>query len=167
MVWIEAEMPGCFTVGHFIDNATSTQSIMQSYPTPAGSVRIEKMNDTFTKYHLGNNRVLHHFTAANDEHFHDHPWSFRTSILAGGYVEVIGEPREDGTMTLTTIERLAGTTHEVKASTIHKLTRLITSDCWTLIEPGPKERESGFYKVDSRGIWHRFWHEQHWRRFVP
>lgn len=140
---------------------------MQSFPTPEGIVRIERMNKTFTKYHLGDGRVLHHFTAANDVHYHDHPWPFRTSILAGGYVESIAEPQEDGRLTLTTMKRLPGTTHDVKASTIHKLTALLGTDCWTLIIPGKHERKSGFYKFDEAGVWHRFWDKRKWELIVP
>lgn len=140
---------------------------MISYPTPESILRVERMNSHFTKYHLGNGRVLHHFTAAQDEDFHDHPWPFRTSILSGGYVEIVAEPCHDGTLALATLERLPGTSHEVQAGTIHKLTRLIGSDCWTLVEPGIKVRESGFYRSDDAGLWHRYWHESEWKLSLP
>lgn len=136
---------------------------MQSYLTPEAIVRLERMNKSFTKYHLGDGRVLHHFTAANDELFHDHPWPFRTTILSGGYVEIIADLKEDGTLALTRHKRLPGTTHEVQSGTIHKLSGLLKGDCWTLIEPGKQERKSGFYKADAAGVWHRFWNQRKWR----
>lgn len=139
---------------------------MQSYSTPKDIVRVERMNKTFTKYHLGDGRVLHQFTAATDELFHDHPWPFRTTILSGGYVEVIAELKAVGKLSLTTVKRLPGTTHEVQAGTIHKLTGLLKGDCWTLIEPGKPERKSGFYKADEAGVWHRFWDQRTWRLLV-
>ncbi|QMW04953.1 hypothetical protein [Spirosoma foliorum] len=139
---------------------------MQSYSTPAGIVRVERMNKTFTKYHLGDGRVLHHFTAANDELLHDHPWPFRSTILSGGYAEIVADLKDDGTFALTTVKRLPGTTHEVQAGTIHKLCGLLKGDCWTLIEPGKPERKSGFYKADEDGVWHRFWDQRTWRLIV-
>jgi hypothetical protein len=140
---------------------------MQSYSTPEGIVRIERMNKNFTKYHLGGGRVLHHFTSANDEFFHDHPWPFRSTILSGGYVEIVAQPCDDGTLTLTTVKRLPGTTHDVQAGTIHKLIGLLKGDCWTIIEPGKHERKSGFYKADEAGVWHRFWDQRKWTLIVP
>lgn len=139
---------------------------MQSYSTPEAIVRVERMNKTFTKYHLGGGRVLHHFTAANDELFHDHPWSFRTTILSGGYVEVVAEIKQEGKLILTQVKRQPGTTHQVPAGTIHKLSGLLKGDCWTIIEPGSHERKSGFYKADEAGVWHRFWDQRKWRLMV-
>ncbi len=140
---------------------------MQSYTTPESIIRIERMNQNFTKYHLGGGRVLHHFTAASDELFHDHPWPFRSTILSGGYVEIVAQPTDDGRLTLTTVQRLPGTTHDVQAGTIHKLTKLLKQDCWTMIEPGKPERMSGFYKADEAGVWHRFWNQRKWTLIVP
>ncbi len=140
---------------------------MQSYTTPESIIRIERMNQHFTKYHLGGGRVLHHFTAANDALFHDHPWPFRSTILSGGYVEIVAQPTDDGRFTLTTVQRLPGTTHDVQAGTIHKLTKLLKQDCWTMIEPGKAERMSGFYKADEAGVWHRFWNQRKWTLIVP
>lgn len=136
---------------------------MTSFPTPESIVRVEAMGPHFTKYHLGNGGLLHHFTKAEDEHYHDHPWPFRTSILSGGYVEEVAKLMCTGEMEIETVERLPGTSHEVKARTVHKLVGLIGTDCWTLLEPGEKEQEPGFYKADESGIWHRYWYEETWR----
>ena len=135
---------------------------MQSLPTPESIVRIERMGSHFTKYHLGSGKLLHHFTAAEDEHYHDHPFNFTSTILSGGYVEEVGEVCGDGTLALVTLERLPGTTHEVNAGTIHKLTGLLSGECWTLVEVGDWEREPGFYRADENGVWHRFWFDQEW-----
>lgn len=138
-----------------------------SYPTPLTIVRVERMNDTFIKFHLDDTRVLHHFTAANDAEYHDHPYPFRTSILSGGYVEEIAQVGSEGRLITTRIERRQGTTHRVESGTIHKLVGLLGTDCWTLIEPGEKQREPGFYRADAAGVWHRFWYETDWKLFVP
>ncbi|MBO0952915.1 hypothetical protein [Fibrella forsythiae] len=148
------------------NHGSAQPEAMQSYSTPKDIIRRERMNKTFTKYHLGDGRVLHHFTAAHDELFHDHPWPFRTTILSGGYLEVIATPKDDGTLALTTHKRLPGTTHHVQAGTIHKLSGLLKGDCWTIIEPGQPERKSGFYKADEAGVWHRFWNQRKWRLLV-
>lgn len=139
----------------------------QSFLTPETTVRIERMNDHFTKYHLGGGRVLHHFTAAHDHDYHDHPFPFRSTILHGGYREELAEALPDGTLAVALIERPPGTSHEVAAGTIHKLVGLLASDCWTLIQVGEKEREPGFYRADEAGVWHRHWHEQDWRLLTP
>ena len=133
-------------------------STNHSFLTPHDIVRIEHMNEHFTKYHLGGGRVLHHFTKAEDVFYHDHPWPFRTTILKGGYSEIELLPGADH-VSATNHDRRPGTTHEVQAGTIHKLTGLLDGDCWTLVEPGEKEREPGFYEPRADGLYHRYWHE--------
>jgi hypothetical protein len=131
---------------------------MSLNPSLLENVRVEVMNPHFTKYHLGNGMVLHHFTAALDREFHDHPWPFVTRILDGGYEEkelkLVGDHLE-----VVTHLRCAGDVHQVEAGTIHIITRLLGPDCWTLITPGEKEREPGFYQVREGRLWHRYWHE--------
>ena len=45
-------------------------------------LRIERMNDHMAKLHLGDGRVVHHFTAADGPgaDYHDHPWQFASTI---------------------------------------------------------------------------------------
>ncbi|GAB3949506.1 hypothetical protein GCM10028805_25850 [Spirosoma harenae] len=134
--------------------------------TPGTVVSVERMNRTFIKYHLDDHRVLHQFTAAHDLHYHDHPFGFKSTILAGGYREEIGVVQANGTMAVTIVDRLPGTAHSVKAGTIHRLVGLLAGDCWTIIEPGPKEKDSGFYKVNEKGVWHRYWYQRKWRLLI-
>lgn len=140
---------------------------MKSFPTPNSVVRTERMGPHFTKYHLSGGQLLHHFKMAEDEHYHDHPFGFRTAILHGGYVEEVAQVCEDGTLAVAILERLPGTTHEVQAGTIHKLTGLLSGECWTLVTPGQKEREPGFYRADESGVWHRFWYDKQWTLLAP
>lgn len=142
---------------------------MISFPTPETTLTVERMGEHFTKFHLGQGRVLHHFTRAEDVYFHDHPGPFRTTILAGGYEEEVAHICLDGTLAVSTIARLTGTTHEVPLGTVHRLTRLLGPDCWTLAEWGEKQQEPGFYRADAAGVWHRFWYqaENEWRLLVP
>ena len=51
-------------------------------------VSVERMSRAFTKYHLDDGRALHRFKMEKPHATpHDHPWSFDTKILDGGYVE--------------------------------------------------------------------------------
>lgn len=136
------------------------------FPTPADAERSEAMNDTFTKFYLPDGRVLHRFTAANDVDFHDHPFPFVTTIgpaeTDGYHEEILAQ--KAGQWVIERHERLPGATHRVEASTIHRLTGLRGSECWTVITPGEKEREPGFYRLVDHGskVQHRFWHESDW-----
>ncbi len=53
-------------------------------------VSVERMSRAFTKYHLDDGRALHRFKMEEPNATpHDHPWSFDTKILDGGYVEEV------------------------------------------------------------------------------
>lgn len=128
-------------------------------------LRIERMNDHMTKLHLGDGRVVHHFTAADGPgaDYHDHPWRFSSTILAGGYVEQVMDitrphdpPQE--------IERRPGDTFRNEAGTIHRIIRLLEPECWTVITPGEHERTPGFYQFRPDGAWHRLWHDPEFTR---
>ncbi|MBC6988950.1 hypothetical protein [Hymenobacter sp. BT491] len=132
---------------------------MQSSPTPPDLIRTEHMNGSFTKYHLGGGRVLHRFTEPDTGEPHNHPWGFTSHVLSGGYVEEVYGLLPDGTVSMQEVERLPGTSHRVEAATVHRLVRLLGPECWTLIEAGPWEQKSGFYRFDDAGIWFRHWDE--------
>ena len=135
------------------------------FPTSADADRSEVMSANFTKYYLPDGRVLHHFTAANDAEYHDHPFPFDSTIgpdPAGGYTEEILTHASPGCWRMQTMQRLPGATHRVEAGTIHRLTGLLGRECWTVITPGAKEREPGFYRIAEQGLSHRFWFESDW-----
>ena len=127
-------------------------------------LRIERMNDHMTKVHLGDGRVVHRFSAADgpEAAFHDHPWPFSSTILAGGYIEELldlsrpGEPPR-------VVERRPGDTFRNEAGTIHRIIRLLEPECWTVITPGAHERTPGFYEVRGGQVWHRLWHDPEFR----
>jgi len=132
----------------------SVIALLASAPAP----RIEVMNAFFTKIHLGDGRAVHHFTAADEgEEFHDHPWSFTSEVLAGGYAEdiVVSLNR----FTVIEQRRLPGTTHQVEASHMHRITRLLDGDCWTLVTAGPVERQVRFYRHRDGQVQSRRWDE--------
>lgn len=122
-------------------------------------LRIERMNDHFTKLHLPDGNVVHRFSAADgpDADWHDHPFSADIRIIEGGYVEQTldlanpGQPVE--------IERRAGDVFRNEAGTIHRIIRLTAPETWTEFRPGAHERTPGFYRVEGGQVLHRLWHE--------
>ena len=140
---------------------------MHAYPftLPASVTRIEVMGPHMTKHHLANGQVLHHFTQADTGHPHDHPFPFDSVILVGGYEEHEFMLHPDGSYTIVCRHRLPGASHGVKADTVHRITRLLAGACWTLITPGPKVQEPGFYRFQRGRIYRRAWNGR-WRRWL-
>jgi hypothetical protein len=131
-------------------------------------IREEHMNDHFTKFHLGGlpfAAVIHRFTQADGPGAdpHDHPWPFTSTILKGGYVEQVFSV--DAPMTMLEKYRIAGETFRNEAGTIHRITRLLADECWTLILPEEWERKSGFYQFDGHAVFHRFWDEHEFQPY--
>jgi len=122
---------------------------------PAGTTitGTERMSDAFTKYHLSDGRALHHFTQGEpDAEPHDHPWSFETTILAGGYVEeVFWLTDDDGRGWASAfVNRPDETKHRLLAEHIHRIVSLPEGECWTLVRAGPVERETRFWRFGER-----------------
>lgn len=124
----------------------------------APDIRTEVMSPFFRKIHLGDGRALHHFTAADEgDEWHDHPWSFTSEILAGGYAEDIVIKLDPFTVLQRII--IPGTTNLVPADRIHRITRLLADDCWTLVTAGPVERDVRFYRLQDGQVQSRLWNE--------
>lgn len=130
--------------------------------------RKEIMSPEFTKHHLdvhtekGNvHFLLHQFTGPDKGGPHDHPYDFTTYILKGGYKERIYDLQPDGTYETLEIFREPGTSFEVTAFTIHELIELPEGVCWTIVTPGPKVREPGFWRFEGDNIFFRPWNG-HW-----
>lgn len=82
-------------------------------------------------------------------------------VLQGGYVEriyFIGKP-------IISYENLrdVGDWHVVTTNTIHQIISLPQGECWTLILPGPKVKESGFYKFEQDKVYFRHWFENEFK----
>lgn len=121
----------------------------------------------------GRKLMLHHFLPnADDRDDHDHPASFWTFVLRGGYDDYVpcpwcgGEgahsapgamcvrnaygwtyacPRCENTGTVAGERmRLGMLSH--RAATYRHRTRVLPSGCWTLVWMGPKERPWGFWR---------------------
>jgi hypothetical protein len=135
---------------------------MNSFPTPDYVAPVEHMGPHFTKIHFPTG-PLHIFTQPDTGDAHDHPWSFTTHVRLGGYVEEVYTPQSDGTVKMEVIERKPGTSHVVKADTIHRIISLPSGFCITQVEPGIPERKSGFYRFGENGISHRYWDEHEFK----
>ena len=85
------------------------------------------------------NIFLHKFHKGDPDDLHDHPWEFRTIILAGGY----WEHREEGTYW-----RGPGSYIYAPINTFHRveLDKNIPY-CWTLFIPSLSTRDWGFKTV--------------------
>lgn len=134
---------------------------MQSYPTPIEAVGIERMNGGFVKLHPG--PPVHIFTEAADEQYHDHPFNFTSHIVAGSYTEEVLHIHGMG-YHVETFHRQAGTSHEVQAGTIHRITGLPDGFCVSRAEYGPTVRKPGFYELREDGLYHRYHDSQEWTR---
>lgn len=122
----------------------------------------EIMSNEFTKYHIQGLPFpgsFHHFTGTDKAGPHDHPFSFTTYILSGGYVERIYTV-EDGVWGSHTRERKPGTAHKVEAECIHEIIELPKGECWTLIIPGPHVRTTRYWRFNENGISFREWYEK-------
>ncbi len=130
-------------------------------------IRREKMNSVFIKHHLKGlpfDAVIHHFSAQDqNEHIHDHPFSFTTHILKGSYVERIYKILDDGTYHSSVHHRKEGSSHFVPAETIHEIIELPEGECFTLIRPNEREKETYFYRFEEGKAFKRRWNQRKFR----
>jgi len=101
--------------------------------------------------------VIHQFNEPDQGDPHDHPFSFTTHILSGGYKEIIYTIHPNGKYSTEYVERKPGTSHKVKATDIHKIVSLPNGPCYTLILPSPWERKPGFWRFEYSGAKFRTW----------
>jgi hypothetical protein len=89
---------------------------------------------------------LHHIVDA-DPGFdvHDHPWSFVSIVLRGGYTEEHAADARTPERTLSRTWR-AGTLHRMPLNVAHRITAA-RPGTWTLVFRGPTRRVWGFYIV--------------------
>jgi len=131
------------------------------------TTREERMSEEFMKVHLEGlpfSAVIHHFTAPDKGGFHCHPFRFRSTILQGSYVEeVITKRRGREGYWVDRVKRLQGDSFTIEAEHIHQIVELPEGDVWTLIQPEPATRKSGFWELRDDGLYHRKWDEQEFK----
>ena len=118
--------------------------------------RHERMRDGFDKLHLGDGRALHIFTEPDSAGPHDHPWNFRATVLVGCYIERVWS--EDGSHNEQW--RRSGDRFDVPAEHIHEIIALPLGPCVTIVEAGPHERETRFYRPFACGMQSRASNEE-------
>ena len=91
------------------------------------------------------NVFLHKFHTGDPGDVHDHPWSYATLILAGGYYEWVPEFNSKKEM-IGEFRHWRGTGHFriCKPTSYHRIELKEGVTPWTLFMPGPKKREWGF-----------------------
>lgn len=136
---------------------------------PAGTtiVRVERMSPAFVKYHLDDGRALHRFTRPEPHADpHDHPWSFETTILSGGYLEEIFTLLPEGGWRSAFVERAPGSHHAIAADHIHRIVGLPSGESWTLVKAGPHVRRTLFWRFGDT-VRHRAWNARRWSTYRP
>ena len=81
------------------------------------------------------NIFLHKFLKGDSDDLHDHPWSYFTLVLKGGYIE--HTPKG-------TFWRSPGHFRICTANSYHRIELKPDVYCWTLFIPGRKQKEWGF-----------------------
>ena len=87
------------------------------------------------------NIFLHRFLKSDPDDLHNHPWSYRTLILKGGY----WEHTKDGKFW-----RAPFSYRYAEANSFHRI-ELVKNipNCWTLFMPGRKIQDWGFETKDG------------------
>lgn len=96
---------------------------------------------------------VHRFDSPDAERMHDHPWSFLSVVLRGGYEEDVPFAL-DGEHFGVTPRRITRWNFK-RATDAHLVRRLLRTPTWTLVVTGPRRRDWGY--IDQRtGEWTRF-----------
>lgn len=133
-------------------------------------ITTERMSDQFIKLHLAVGKfpvTLHHFTGPDASDPHDHPYSFTTTILAGGYIEEVWRQGTDG-WSSRLVHREVGSSHRVGARSIHRIVELPHGECITSIvwhTEGVRRRQPRFWRFRNGVMWTRRWDEPKFSRF--
>jgi len=93
------------------------------------------------------NIYLHYINKADeDKHLHDHPWSFWSIILKGGYVELVGETGKH-----TPSKRVRrGLFHMAyRTKNVPHMIGIVESPTYSLVITGPGGREWGYTTEDG------------------
>lgn len=103
------------------------------------------------------NVFLHKFLKSDTDDVHDHPWSFFTVILRGGYYEWTPQFNSQGQKT-GEIARWCGpgSFRWCKATSYHRIELDPDVTCWTLFCPGPKQRDWGFLVKNTWVQWEQY-----------
>jgi hypothetical protein len=115
---------------------------------------------------------LHRMTAPDPgRDLHDHPWTFWSVILRGGYTEQVtgidgacsrawlaksGVGRPGTSQPGDSRTWRPGSVHRIKLDQCHRIIELRANPCWTLVIRGPRRRNWGFYTPQRWVCWHDY-----------
>lgn len=77
---------------------------------------------------------------------HDHPWTFTSVVLRGGYVEEVADTRHVRKWGGERRYRLPGSAHTMRLDQCHTISELLRIPTYTLVLCGPRRRVWGFYE---------------------
>ena len=90
------------------------------------------------------NIFIHKILKSDEEDLHDHPWSFCSFIITGGYYETTLTSKNEKTTTWYP----PGSWRKVKSNHLHRIElKNNSSPCWTLFIPFRREKKWGFIKA--------------------
>ena len=76
------------------------------------------------------------------------------------YIEQIFFLSDEGHWRTETVHRRPGDTFRVKATCIHKIIELPFGECYTIILPEAKVRETRFWRFNELGVSCRLWNKR-------
>lgn len=98
---------------------------------------------------------LHHIHRPdNDRYPHDHPWTFWSFVLAGGYTEQLW-PDKANPVRHSTRERRRWSFAQMNRKAAHMITGL-DGPLWTLVFTGPRRAEWGFWEDGTFVSWRNY-----------
>lgn len=135
---------------HDLPTAKFLESLSQSLPT---RVIYGKTGPYLSRYTLrdkeGGGHIYLHFFHRSDEdlELHNHPWSGRSLILTGGYMEVRRTRKwPSGENSVSYRKYPPGDINVLEPETYHRIDLLTPKEgCWTLFETQGKEQSWGFW----------------------
>lgn len=93
---------------------------------------------------------LHHIVRPDaDRHLHDHPFNFRTIVLAGGYME---QTEPDGPVRPI----LPGDTYRSPARRFHRIAIVTDAGAWSLFIMGRRVNDWGFLVDGHKVPWQQY-----------
>jgi hypothetical protein len=166
LVFIDTGLFGSNARYHVRDVPIRIPAVARNHAPPGTSiVRAERMSPAFVKYHLDDGRVLHRFVRPEPHADpHDHPWSFETTILSGGYIEEVFTFQPDGAWRSAFVDRHPHSRHWIDASHIHRIVALPLGESWTLVRAGPHERKTMFWRFGDT-VQQRAWNARRWSHY--
>lgn len=98
---------------------------------------------------------LHKITMPDkDRDLHDHPWSFLSVVLRGGYDEQLGADPVIGYTLVRTRSWLSVAFR--RATDAHRIMRLHRTPTWTFVLVGRRRRSWGFYTPQGYVGWREY-----------